>query len=174
MNVSSIMANHVVLAGPDEPAADVARRLAEHDLSAMPVCDQDGAVLGMVSEGDLLRRFAADHGLPRSWWLGLLAAGERLLQPLGAYLRASGQRPVRELMSSPAITVTESASVNEVARLLLQKHIKRVPVLRDRRMVGIVSRADLVCALALKPEVLDEQWRPASAGSDAPLGCGRR
>jgi CBS domain-containing protein len=81
------------------------------------------------------------------WWLEKLAEGEDLATEFLDYLKAT-DRPVREVMVSPVITVTADASAQAIAEILQQRHIKRVPVLRDGRLVGIISRADVIRALS--------------------------
>jgi signal-transduction protein with cAMP-binding, CBS, and nucleotidyltransferase domain len=110
------------------------------------VVDEAGRPLGIVSEGDLVRRLEDEGESRRSWWMELVASPEMRAE---AYTRAHG-RSARELMSSQLVTVEESTPVGEIARLLEERHIKRVPVLRDGRIVGIVSRADLLRALAVR------------------------
>jgi hypothetical protein len=104
----------------------------------------------MVSEGDLIGGDEAAREARRDWWLTLLAEGETTLSPdFVASLRAP-ERNARDAMASPVVTVGEEAEISEVARLLTAHRIKRVPVLRDGRIVGIVSRADLVRTLAME------------------------
>src|ERR1700738_115548 len=112
-----------------------------------------GSPIGMVSEGDLVSCDTLDLQARRDWWLVLLAEGEMLHRDFLASLRAP-DRLVRDVMVSPVVTVGEETDVREIARLLTTHGIKRVPVVRDGRIVGIVSRADLVRTLAeetLKP-----------------------
>src|SRR5215469_3913724 len=88
-----------------------------------------------------------DRKARRDWWLTLLAEGEELNPEFLASLRTPVTH-ARDVMTSPVITVGEDEDIRGIARLLIEHHIKRVPVLRDGRIVGIVSRADLVRALA--------------------------
>jgi CBS domain-containing protein len=153
LDAAAIMTRDVVTVGPDDRVPEIARRLAEHGISAVPVCDKDGTVLGMISEGDLLRPFRQTHLLQREWWLNVLAEGEQLAPSFLDYIRLD-QRRARELMTTPVITVTETTPATEIAELLDKHHIKRVPVVRDGKLVGIVSRADLIRAIAKSPEAL--------------------
>lgn len=170
VNAASVMTNRVVTAKPDDTVAEIARRLIDRDISAMPVCDEKGMLVGMISEGDLLRPFARDHQLRRSWWLGLLAHSDPIAKELVSYLK-SDRRCARDLMSSPVISVTEDTGMGDIARLLLQHRIKRMPVVRHRTVIGIVSRADVLCALAQQPHALDNEWEPAHAGGNSPLSA---
>ena len=138
-------------AGPDHTVAQVARLLATNQISATPVCDAAGNLLRMLSDSDLLRPFAAEIETRRTWWLRLSAEGTDLAPEFLNYLRED-QRRAKDLV----ITVTERTSVREIADLMMRYHIKRVPVLRDGKMVGIVARADLVRAIASSPDVLSE------------------
>src|SRR6185437_1836246 len=148
MKARDVMTSPVVSVGPDTPVREIAKLLRNHGISAVPVIDATGAPSGMVSEGDLIGRDETSANARRDWWLTLLAEGEATLN---ADFTASLRNPVRrasEIMAAPVLTVGEETDINEIARLLLAHRIKRVPVLRDGRVVGIVSRADLVRALA--------------------------
>jgi len=147
MNAREVMTTDVVSVTPDTPTHDVAALLLKKGISAVPVVDETGAPIGMVSEGDLIGRNEIDREARRDWWLTLLAEGEALSPDFVANLRPA-KRAVREIMAAPVVTVGEETDVREVARVLTTHRIKRVPVVRDGRMVGIVSRADLVRALA--------------------------
>jgi len=150
MRAADIMTTGVVSVCPDTPADEIARRLIEHGISAVPVVDESGAALGMVSEGDLIGRDDAGREARRDWWLTLLAEGESLSPDFLASLRTKTHR-ARDLMSAPLVTVGEETDAAEIARLLVAYRIKRVPVMRDGRIVGIVSRADLLPALSMPP-----------------------
>ncbi|MGP0042640.1 MAG: CBS domain-containing protein [Rhodomicrobium sp.] len=147
MDAFDVMTTSVVTAGPETPLRKIAKLLLEHNISAVPVVDGDGAVIGMVSEGDLLRHNDEDRRARRDWWLDLLAQGESLSPQFIESLRMP-DRQAREIMSAPVVTVSDHTDVVEIGRLLSAHRIKRVPVLRDGRVVGIVSRADLIRALA--------------------------
>ncbi len=156
VDAAAIMTTKVVAAAPDDTVASVARLLGTHHISAVPVCDADGMLLGMLSEGDLLRPFSTETAIRRAWWLRLLAEGTALAPEFLAYVRED-QRRARDLMSTQLISVTETTSAREIADLMIKHHIKRVPVVRDGKVVGIVARADLVRAIAGSPDALSEQ-----------------
>lgn len=147
MIARDVMTTAVVSVRPDTPTQKVAGLLRDKGISAVPVVDSSGAPIGMVSEGDLIGRDESDREARRDWWLSLLAEGEALSPDFLASLRP-GKRSARDIMAAPVIAVGEDTDVTEIARLLLAHRIKRVPVVRDGRIVGIVSRADLVRALA--------------------------
>jgi CBS domain-containing protein len=161
MNAAQVMTVRPVIADPAMSVRDVAKLLLEHGISAVPVVDASGALLGIVSEGDLVRRGDVVRDERQSWWLEMLAEGEDLAPGFLAYVR-SGERSVRDLMTREVITVDEEMPLPDVARLLEQHRIKRVPVLQEGRVVGIVSRADLVRALAHEEETAQRPPRPAT------------
>lgn len=147
MQARDLMTTEVVSVSPDTPVRDIARLLLAHQISAVPVVDATGMVVGMVSEGDLIGRSEAEREARRDWWLALLAEGEALSADFLAGLR-SPERTARDVMSAPVVRVTEATDACEIAALLAQYRIKRVPVVRDGKLVGIVSRADLLRAMA--------------------------
>jgi CBS domain-containing protein len=147
VDAASVMTRDVITVGPNAMVAEVAAKLAEHDISAVPVCDKDGTMLGMLSEGDLMRPFGAANEMRRAWWLGMLAEGNDLAPEFLDYIRRDRRR-AQDLMTREVITTTEQTSLSEIADLMSRHRIKRVPVLSDGKIVGIVSRADVVRALA--------------------------
>ena len=141
MHAKDIMTGDVVTVGPVAEAAEVARLMLERGISAIPVVDGKRRVLGIVSEGDLIRRAKGGAEGRRSWWLALLA--DRTAE----FIKAYGTR-TKDLMTRDVITVSEGAPLGEIARTLGTHRIKRVPVVRDGRLSGIVSRADVLRGLA--------------------------
>jgi CBS domain-containing protein len=161
MNAAQVMSRQPVVAGPTMSARDVARLLVEHGISAVPVTDASGALLGIVSEGDLVRRGGVDYDERRSWWLQALAEGEDLAPEFLAYVR-SGDRRVDDLMTREVVTVEETTTLPEIARRLQENRVKRVPVLREGKVVGIISRADLLRALVHEEAAVERPPRPAT------------
>lgn len=147
INAADIMTKTVMTAKPEDTVRDIAQKLADHDISAVPVCDESGHVIGMVSEGDLLSPFTKDKMLKRAWWLELLTEGNALAPEFENYLKLDARR-ARDLMTTPVVTATEETSLPDLADLITSKKVKRVPILRNGALVGIVSRADVVRALA--------------------------
>ncbi|MGH7046401.1 MAG: CBS domain-containing protein [Stellaceae bacterium] len=148
MRAMDVMTTPVITVDPETTVRDLARLLSERGISGVPVCEGGDRLVGIVSEGDLLHR--AETGTERrlqkrrSWWLDSLAAEEEAARD---YVKAHGQK-VRDIMSRDVISVADTTDLAEVAMLLETKLIKRVPVVRDGKLVGIISRANLVRALA--------------------------
>jgi len=158
MKVRDIMTSDLHSVRPDATVREIARLLLEKRISAIPVLDEDGAPVGMVSEGDLIGRGETDRESRRDWWLALVAEDAATVPDVASRLPAP-ERVARDVMSRPVITVNEDAGVTEVARLLAAYRIKRVPVLSSDRVVGIVSRADLLHVYATE--------RPSHAAAPA-------
>lgn len=161
MLTAEVMTRQPISASPTMSVREVAKILLEHRISAVPIVDASGALVGIVSEGDLVRRGEIIRDDRQSWWLETLAEGETIPPELLAYIR-SGDRSVRELMTREVVTVGEETPLAEVARLLEQHHVKRVPVLRQGKLVGIVSRADLVRAMGQGEEATNRPPRTAT------------
>lgn len=146
MQAQDVMTTKVVSVAPHTPVADIAKLLLERQISAVPVLGDAGRLLGIVSEGDLIHELG-QAGAKRSWWLDLLASPQTRA---AAYLKSHG-RLARDVMTRSIISVTPDTPLPEIARLLEARRIKRVPVVRDDKLLGIVSRADLLRAFALQP-----------------------
>ena len=146
MNAIDIMSAPVISIAPDTPVHDIAALLLERHISGVPVLDK-GRVVGMVNEFELLRRceIGTDGSAPeRSWWARLV---ERDQGPID-YVRTHAQR-ARDLMTRQVVAVTEDTPVPKIASIFAARAVRRIVVLRERHLVGIVTRADLVHALAL-------------------------
>lgn len=151
IKASDIMTKGVITARPNDSVRQLAKLLCDHDISAVPVCDEHGNLVGMLSEGDLMRPFGQEKLLKRSWWLNVLAEGQDLAPEFIDYIRMDS-RHARDLMTKTVISAPESSDITELADLMTNNRVKRVPILRDGKLVGIVSRADVVRALAYAPE----------------------
>jgi CBS domain-containing protein len=150
MKASDIMATDVITVGPDSSVQDVAEILLKHRISGLPVVDARGHVVGIVSEGDLLRRAEIGAGHERSWWLKLLMGREGLATE---YIHEHS-RKVADVMSHEVITAEPDTPVSDIAETLECNRIKRLPIVKDGKLVGIVSRANLLQALAsLRKEI---------------------
>lgn len=144
MLARDVMTTSVATVPAHLPVEEVARFLLDRRISGAPVVDDDDRVIGMVSEGDLLRRPETGTLQPRSWWLWLLGApGDQASE----YVKTHGRRAA-DVMTRDVVTVSEDTPLAELAGLLEKRRIKRVPVVRDGKLVGIVSRADILRALA--------------------------
>ncbi len=150
MRAREIMTTDIAKVAPEATRHEIARLLLQRGVSAVPVVDRDGIPIGMVSEGDLIGRGEPERRQRRDWWLEMLAEGEALSEDYVAHLGGK-ETTARDLMSAPLITVDEDTEVREIAALLASYRIKRVPVLRQGRIVGIVSRADLLRSMAPGP-----------------------
>lgn len=143
MNVGDVMSQPAISVAPEATIADAARQMLEKRISGLPVVDPHGAVVGMVTEGDLLRRAETGTDRQHSRWFELLISPGRLARD---YVH-SHARKVGEVMTSEVVSVTPEDSLARVVELMEQHHIKRLPVVVDGRLVGIVSRANLMRAL---------------------------
>ncbi|MGO9674086.1 MAG: CBS domain-containing protein [Methylocella sp.] len=158
MNASDVMVREVATVGPDDDIATAVRLLVGHDISAVPVVDADRHVLGMLSEADLLHR-EEDGTLKRGqWWVEALTPSSALALD---YAKSHGRR-VAEVMSDKVISAREETPLSEIANILEKHRIKRVPILKDGKLVGIVSRSNLIQALAsaeagLRPPAVDAE-----------------
>jgi CBS domain-containing protein len=145
MLARDIMTTPVVSVAPGTPVTEIAALLLKRRISGVPVLDK-GRLVGLVSESDLLRRH--EIGTDRvkrsgSWWLRMFSAN----QTPAEYVKAHG-RFARDVMTREVETITPDTRVPEIATLLESRCIKRVPVMHEKQLVGIVSRANLVQALA--------------------------
>jgi len=141
-----VMTTDVITVDPDTTVQSFANLLAERGISGAPVVDSNGGLIGIVSEGDLLHRAeigTAHRHRPRrrSWWLDHFAS-----ELAREYVKSHG-RTVKEIMTRGVVTVTEETDLADVAALLEAKRIKRVPVMREGKVVGIISRANIVRAV---------------------------
>lgn len=143
MNAADVMISDVITVGPDTSVRGVAEKLLANRISAVPVVDRDGALLGIVSEGDLIHRIETGTERRRSWWLEFFADTETLARDFVK----SHARTAADVMTHPVVTVKPDTPLGELASLLEKHRIKRVPVVVNGKIVGIVSRANLVQAL---------------------------
>jgi CBS domain-containing protein len=140
MLAADIMTYPALVIDLEAPLLQAIRLMTEHNVSGLPVVSQTGAVVGILTEGDLLRRVeTGTEGDPPGWLTSLLRPG----RDADLYVATHGRR-VSEVMTSDVITISEDAPLQDVVKLMQRHHIKRLPVIRDGRPIGIVSRADLV------------------------------
>jgi CBS domain-containing protein len=153
-----LMTRDVAVVHPETSLLDAVKLMAQRRISGVPVVDNDGNVVGVLSEGDLVR-WHEGYNEKQARWMDMLAEGFQLAPAFLEGVREQHRR-VKTVMSPGAVTVTEGMLAREVAHLMYSKNIKRVPVVRDGKLVGIVARSDLVRALATK---LDEGPPAATA-----------
>jgi CBS domain-containing protein len=153
VKVEDVMTTDVLSVGPDTPLKAVAAQLVEHAISGMPVVNDAGEVLGVISEGDLLVKESG----PTPRRSGLIAW---LLDSTDPDVRSKlGARTAGEAMTTPAITIAPFQSTATAASEMLRAGINRLPVVRERRLIGIVTRADLVRAFARSDEQVAREVR---------------
>jgi len=138
------MTRNVISVGANEPIVKAARLMLQNRVSGLPVLDAAGELVGIVTEGDFLRRGELGTQRRRPKWLEFIVGPGRLAEE---YVHTSG-RKVDEIMTTDPFTVTEDDSLEKVVEVMERRHVKRLPVVRAGRMVGIVSRANLMHALA--------------------------
>lgn len=148
MQARDVMTSPVLTVKAETPVAEVAAFLLEHRISAAPVEDENGRMVGIVSEGDLMRRPETGTERHASWWLMLMSDPRRDARE---YLKSHGLQ-AKDVMSLRVVTVAEDTPLDQIADQLEKHGIKRVPVLKDGKVVGIVSRANLLRALVARPQ----------------------
>jgi CBS domain-containing protein len=151
MKARDVMVQHVITVGPDADVQAVANTLVQNGISALPVVDHDCKLIGIVSEGDLIRRAETDTERRRAWWLEMLTS----TQTLAAEFAKSHARKVHDVMTRNVVAATPETPLVEIANLLEKHGIKRVPIVEQGRLVGIVSRANLVQALASRGPAIE-------------------
>jgi CBS domain-containing protein len=143
MNAADIMTQPVISVTPETKIAEAARLMLQHRISGLPVLDGKGALVGIVTEGDLLRRSELGTERHRPRWLEILIGPGRLA---GDYVETHA-RKVGEVMIADVASVAPQASLADVVAIMEKRHVKRLPVIADGKLIGIVSRANLVRAL---------------------------
>lgn len=144
MQVKDIMTRNVISIASDQSVLQAAELMLENRISGLPVVDANGKLVGIVTEGDFLRRGEIGTQRQRPRWLEFLFGPGRLAEE---YVHSSG-RSIEEVMTPDPYTVTEDDALESVVDVMERRKVKRLPVLRAGRLVGIVSRADLMRALA--------------------------
>lgn len=158
MKASDVMTRAVTTIGPDASVADAAKLMAEKDVSALPVVDGQGQLIGIISEADLIRREEIGTATSHAWWIEAVTPASKLA---AEFAKSHGKR-VAEVMSEHVVTAAEDTSLADIATALERHRIKRLPIVRDGKVVGIVSRANLIQALAA-----------VGVAADASLGTSR-
>jgi CBS domain-containing protein len=158
MKARDVMVFPVVTAMPNSSVKELAETLLENHISAVPVVDYQGRLVGIVSEGDLLHRSEAGTERRRPLWLGLMTADETLA---AEYIKAHS-RKVADIMVRDVVAADPETPLDEIATLLETNSIKRVPIVSNGQLVGIVSGANLVQAVASKNIGLEAKQEDAA------------
>jgi CBS domain-containing protein len=161
MRARDVMTQRVISIETDAPIMRAMRLMLQNRISGLPVVGPKGELVGMVTEGDFLRRGEIGTQRRRNRWLEFLIGPGRLADE---YVHARG-RKVEEVMTPEPITATEDTPLDEVVRLMERHRIKRLPVLRDGKLVGIVTRANIMHALVS----LAAEAKAPPAGDDAAI-----
>lgn len=163
MLAHQIMTADLITVGTDATIVEAADKMLRHHISGLPVVNAAGDLVGIISEGDFIRRAETGTQRPRRRWLSFLTGADRAAS---TFTHEHG-RKVGEIMTPDPLTVTEDTPLDQIAQLMEANDIKRVPVLRDKRLVGIVTRSDFLAAVAdlirhaPKPSADDQQVRRA-------------
>ena len=136
-----LMTRDVAVVHPESSLLEAVRLMAQRHISGVPVLDDEGSIVGMLSEGDLVR-WREGYTERQARWLDMLADGFNLAPEFLNGIREQ-HRKVKTVMSSGAVTVGEDTPAREVAHMMHSRNIKRIPVVRDGKLVGIVARSDL-------------------------------
>jgi CBS domain-containing protein len=144
MKAQDVMTRQLITVAPDSSILEALRLMLQHRISGLPVVDKTGNVVGIVSEGDFIRRAETDTQQKRPRWLQFVLGPGRLADD---YVHTRGRR-VDEVMTADVVAVTEHTSLDDVVALMEKYRIKRVPVMHENQFVGIVSRANLLRAIA--------------------------
>jgi CBS domain-containing protein len=148
VTAGDLMTRDVAVVHPGTSLLEAVTVMAKRRISGMPVVEHNGTLVGMLSEGDLVR-WHEGYSERQTHWLEMLAEGTNLAPEFLQGIREQ-RHTVKSVMAHNVTTVTEDTPAREIARLMCDRNIKRVPVMRDTKLVGIVARSDLVRALAQK------------------------
>ncbi len=151
MNAIDVMVSAVLTIKPEDTVAKAVDLFIKHDISALPVVDNNGTVVGVISEADLVHRKEIGTEVQRRWWLEAVTPSSILAKE---FAKSHGRR-VDEVMSTHVISASEDTPLAEIASILERHRIKRVPILRDGKLIGVVSRSNLIQALASRQIVTD-------------------
>lgn len=143
MDARDIMTSPVVTAGPETTILEIVQLMLENSISALPIVNDSGELIGLVSEGDLMRRSEIGTERPTRWWLSAFRGAVSMAE---AFVKTHGLK-ASEIMTRDIITAREDTPLWEIAETLEKNKIKRLPVIRDGKLVGIVSRANLLQAI---------------------------
>lgn len=143
MIAADVMTRNVISVPPDAIVSDAVQLMLENRISGLFVIDSQGALQGVITEGDLLHREEVGTGRRSSWWLRLFVPGRE-----ASDFTHNHSRRIADLMTTDVVSVDESADLSEVVQTMERNHVKRVPVMKDGRVTGVISRANLLRALS--------------------------
>ncbi|AUN95178.1 CBS domain-containing protein [Pseudazoarcus pumilus] len=161
MHASEVMTRDVITIEPKTDVREIVELMIRNRISGLPVVDPQGRVLGIVSEGDLMRRVENQTDRRDSWWLAALFSAS---DDSGAYIKSHARR-AEDLMTRDPVTVSPDTPLFRIAQLLEKHHIKRVPVVEGGKLAGIISRSNLLHGFS----VTHTQSQPAGSASDADI-----
>ena len=144
MRAHQIMTHQVITVGPETPVVEAANKMLNHHISGLPVVDVTDKLIGIISEGDFIRRAEIGTQRERGRWLRLLVGPGRIASD---FVHERG-RKVGEIMTPNPVTITEDTSLEEIVRTIEQRNVKRLPVVRRDQLVGIVTRSNLLQVVA--------------------------
>ena len=144
MRAQQIMTQHVITIGADAPIAEAVDTMLRHHVSGLPVVDADGDLIGIISEGDFIRRAEIGTQRKRGRWLSFLVGTDRVAAD---FVHAHG-RKVGEIMTPDPLTIWEDTPLDEIVEIMETNNVKRLPVVRGKRLVGIVTRSDFLATVA--------------------------
>lgn len=144
MRAHQIMTRQVLSVGPDTPVLEAANTMLQQHISGLPVVDKSGKLVGIVSEGDFIRRSEIGTGRKRGRWLQFLVGPGK---SASEFVHEQG-RKVSEVMTPEPYTITEDTPLEDIVQIMEKRNVKRLPVLRGDTVVGIVTRSNLLQAVA--------------------------
>ncbi len=147
---ADVMTRNLVTVAPATPVSSVSAMILENEITALPVVDDDGRLLGIVSEDDLVRAAEARRDIRRSWWRTLLDTRTSELKEMFG----EGTRPVQEVMSRDVVVASEADPLRKLVVMLSRRRIKQLPIIKGEKLVGIVSRVDILRYLAKERTML--------------------
>jgi CBS domain-containing protein len=158
MRADEIMTRQVITIGADASIVDAADIMLRHHISGLPVVDAAGRLVGIISEGDFIRRAETGTERKRGRWLTFLVSADRIA---AEFMHAHG-RKVGEIMTPNPVTASEDTPLDRIVQIMESRNIKRLPVVRDDRLVGMITRSDFLSHVA----ALARQASSASADDD--------
>jgi CBS domain-containing protein len=143
MIAADVMTRNVISVPPDALVSDAVQLMLDNRISGLFVIDAQGVLQGVITEGDLLHREETGTGRRSSWWLRLFVPGRE-----ASDFTHNHSRRIADLMTTDVVSVEEGAELSDVVQTMERNHVKRVPVMKDGRVTGVISRANLLRALS--------------------------